>query len=63
MNNVTVADTPEARSAFEHHRTHIEAASKRYPVVVGEQGVVFYDPREFNPYVAGDLESTARRKS
>jgi hypothetical protein len=46
--NITIANTREARESFERFREHIEAAAMRYPVVIGPQGVVFYDPREFD---------------
>jgi hypothetical protein len=46
--NVIISNTKEARDSYEKYLEHILAASERYLVVVGPQGVVFYDPREFN---------------
>jgi hypothetical protein len=56
MNNINIADTQEARDAFERYKDHILAAAERYPVAIGSQGVVFYDPREFDSHATGPLE-------
>jgi hypothetical protein len=44
---VTVTNTPEGRAAYERNWEYINAAGKRYPVVIGPSGVQLYDQREY----------------
>ena len=39
--------TPDSLAALNRERVHITAAAERHPVVIGPQGVVFYDPEEY----------------
>ena len=48
--NIDIADTPEARKAYRKNRRIVDAAELRYPVVIGPQGVIFYDPREYSSH-------------
>ena len=48
--NIDIANTPEARKAYRKNRRIVDAAALRYPVVIGPQGVIFYDPREYCSY-------------
>lgn len=52
---LSIAQTSAAATAFLENQEHIIEAAKRYPVVIGPSGAVFYDAREYSSHVQNEL--------